>query len=564
MRTVPLFPPAPGSGGLRRLSNGLIRGITDLGVAEKIHAVVALFVVFTTLLLVMSIQSLRLQNAYRSDLATSAAAAINIERATGLIYAVVMESRGIYMSTDRASAARFGDEVLRRNRELAKVMGEWESAVRLDDAAQFAIFKKRIMQFIDFRRELVRRAIEISPAAGREWGYNPENLANRTALTEDLAALARIYSERTAQARDLGDLTRLAAWYLGLLGLAALALAALSVVVMRRFVTKPLAEITAATGQIAEGNLALDIPYLDRKDEIGQLAHAVQNFREAVRRNHDLEQLEMGTAKERDVATGQRDQINDRYLAAKWQLSAAINSMPQGVVMMDATAKVVVINQQFREIYGLPPEIKAGSSLKDIVQHRAKKGLLAGSVADYLAVILARIAKRQPSTSEVELTDGRLIHISEQPMAGGGWVATHEDLSERRRRERILERTERLLVTVIENVPTAIVARDVATMRYIFVNSSAEKLFGLPRGAIIGKHARDLFSAETAEMIEQQDQKIVAGHHLDVLVHTVDTPNNSRRTIAVRRLPLDETDGDSRVFITMIEDRTEEMRQASG
>ena len=35
----------------------------------------------------------------------------------------------------------------------------------------------------------------------------------------------------------------------------------------------------------------------------------------------------------------------------------------------------------------------------------------------------------------VELTDGRAISVRHQPLADGGWVATHEDITEQRRNQ---------------------------------------------------------------------------------------------------------------------------------
>jgi hypothetical protein len=166
--------------------------IGRLGIREKAYAIGGLFAIVIGLLLFTSIHSVRLQTAFRDDLATSANAALNIERVNGLIYAIVMESRGIYMSTERTIVRRYADALLKRNRDLASVVAEWQTTVRADDAEQFAVLKQRINQFINFRNELVRRAIEIDPAAGREWGDNDANRSVRTALNEDLEALAKI------------------------------------------------------------------------------------------------------------------------------------------------------------------------------------------------------------------------------------------------------------------------------------------------------------------------------------------------------------------------------------
>jgi PAS domain S-box-containing protein len=149
-------------------------------------------------------------------------------------------------------------------------------------------------------------------------------------------------------------------------------------------------------------------------------------------------------------------------------------------------------------------------------------------------------------------------------MDGGGWISTHEDCTEEIRMRRVLERTERFLVTVIENVPEAIAAKDMRSLRYIFVNRAAETLFDLPRSTIIGKTARELFSQEIANMIEQGDRGVLEGkEQLEPVVHVVETPRG-RRLHAVRRIPVRGPDGESRVFLSMIEDRTDWAREVDG
>ncbi|MFC7697945.1 hypothetical protein ACFQX9_14670 [Bradyrhizobium sp. GCM10028915] len=75
--------------------------------------------------------------------------------------------------------------------------------------------------------------------------------------------------------------------------------------------------------------------HLRGHDEIGRPARAVQNFRAAVAQVFELEQLELNLSKQRDAAMAERDAFNDKYQAQKRQLSAAINSMSQGLIMLD-------------------------------------------------------------------------------------------------------------------------------------------------------------------------------------------------------------------------------------
>ncbi|MBB4393967.1 PAS-domain containing protein [Bradyrhizobium sp. ERR14] len=536
----------------------LARGADTLTVAEKVYSIAAFLAIVTTFLLVMSVQSVRLQTTYRHMHVTAAEAAIGVGRINALIYAIVMESRGIYMSADRRAMKPFADGLVRRNRELAEAVKSMEKNVGDDDAELFASFRQRILQFIDFRQDLVRRGIEISPAAGREWGDNDANRTVRSKLNSDIEALERIYQQRAREADELANENRYAAAYLFALGLAALMLAALNVVVMRSSIVGALADITQATDRIAQGDVKSEVPHLGRHDEIGRLARAVQNFRDAVARIFELEELELGTAQARDAARTERDQFNDKYQAKKWQLSAAINSMPQGLIMLDGKAVVVAMNSNYRQIYNLPETIQAGSTLEDILQHRVKSGLFSGDVAKYVAAVLDRIARREPAAYEIALNDGRIIKIYERPMDGGGWVSVQEDVTEQRQRERILERMERFLATIIENVAEGIIAKDARNLRYVFVNKAAEKMIGMSRGEIIGKTARELFSPEAAELIERRDKQLLAQkQQLEPIIDTIDNPARGRRVISARRVQIGGASEESHMFVTMVEDRTE-------
>lgn len=540
------------------------RGADTLSVAEKVYSIAGFLAIVTTLLLVMSIQSVRLQTTYRHMHATSAEAAINVGRINTLIYAIVMESRGIYMSADRASVKPFADGLLLRNRELAGAVKGMERTVGDDDAEQIATFQRRIAQFIEFRQELVRRGLEISPAAAREWGDNDANRTLRNKLNGDLETLERIYAQRARDADDLANENRYAAAYLFVLGLAALLFAGLNVVVMRGSVVGALAEITQATDRIAEGDVKSEVPHLRRHDEIGRLARAVQNFRDAVARIFELEELELGTAQARDAARTERDTFNDKYQAKKWQLSAAINSMPQGLIMLDGKAGVVAMNANYRRMYNLPETIQSGSTLDEILQHRVKSGLFSGDVAKYVGAVIERIARREPTAYEITLNDGRAIKIYERPMDGGGWVSVQEDVTEQRQSQRILERMERFLATIIENVTEGIIAKDARNQRYVFVNKAAEKMIGMSRGEIIGKTARELFSAEAAELIERRDQQLLAQkQQLEPIVDTIDSPMRGRRVISARRVQIGGAGEESHMFVTMVEDRTEKMVAAA-
>ncbi len=264
-------------------------GITSrLSLAVKLYSIFALFAVLTAAITALSDYNTRHNTELTEAVETASRAALNVERVNSLVYAVVMESRGVYMSTEPADVKKYGDGLLQFNDKILAVVKNWESIVRADDAEQFAAFKKRIEQFVEFRKELVRRGVEINAAAGREWGDNDANRAVRSALNKDLEALTKVYAERRKEIARQGELNRIMAFLLTGLGALALVVVGIGVLIIRRSIAQPLSLITATIKRVAEGDEHVEVPHTGRADEIGALARAIQIFQEAMERNRNL------------------------------------------------------------------------------------------------------------------------------------------------------------------------------------------------------------------------------------------------------------------------------------
>jgi len=213
--------------------------------AARLYSIFILFAILTAAITVLSDYNSR-QGAELTDAIEKAnMAALNVERVNSLVYAVVMESRGIYMSTEPEVVKKYGEGLLKFIGNILAVVNRWESIVQADDAEQFAAFKKRIEQFVDFRKELVRRASEISPAAGREWGDNDANRSVRSALNNDLETLSKVYVERGKQIAERAELNRQLSFVLTCLGGLALLLVVFGVAVIGRSIARPLSVITS-------------------------------------------------------------------------------------------------------------------------------------------------------------------------------------------------------------------------------------------------------------------------------------------------------------------------------
>jgi diguanylate cyclase (GGDEF)-like protein len=117
-------------------------------------------------------------------------------------------------------------------------------------------------------------------------------------------------------------------------------------------------------------------------------------------------------------------------------LDTVLNNMSQGVLMFDADARLVFCNQRYIEMYGLSAEVVApGCALRDLLAHRMAVGAFAGSPEDYIVDLLEEVASGKPSNGIVKSADGRVFSIARNPIAGGGWIATHEDITDRQRAE---------------------------------------------------------------------------------------------------------------------------------
>jgi diguanylate cyclase (GGDEF)-like protein len=126
-----------------------------------------------------------------------------------------------------------------------------------------------------------------------------------------------------------------------------------------------------------------------------------------------------------------------RLALEKHRLDTALNNMVQGLIMFDSADRVVVCNDHYIEMYGLSREIvKPGCSFVELLRYRTKAGEFVHHDLDrYRTDLAAAMAQGQVMSSILETADGREILVTNSPMKGGGRVATHNDITERRTTE---------------------------------------------------------------------------------------------------------------------------------
>jgi diguanylate cyclase (GGDEF)-like protein len=137
----------------------------------------------------------------------------------------------------------------------------------------------------------------------------------------------------------------------------------------------------------------------------------------------------------------------------KLRLEAALSNMSEGLCMFDADQRLVMCNERYASIYDLPPELtKPGVEHSRIVDYRLARGMRSFDGESFIARHHALMSAKKASAEMVELASGRIIAIRHQPMADGGWVATHSDITEDVATAREIETQNRLFSSALDTM----------------------------------------------------------------------------------------------------------------
>jgi len=240
------------------------------------------------------------------------------------------------------------------------------------------------------------------------------------------------------------------------------------------------------------------------------------------------------------------------------RMDSALNNMMQGLAMFDRNTRLVICNRQYIEMYGLTTDIvREGTTLRVVLEHRMRTGTFFGHIGEYMGQVMRMLQTGEPMVTFTELPDGRTFCVTNRPTGDGGWVATHEDVTTRRRAEKELQRTQNFLNIVIDNVPETLVVKDARDGRYILANRASEKFYEFRRDQILGKTAFDIFPEDTAAIIADRDKQALEHGQLTVESHALYTPKSGHRFVTSKRVAIPGPNGTPDFLLTILEDITE-------
>ena len=197
------------------------------------------------------------------------------------------------------------------------------------------------------------------------------------------------------------------------------------------------------------------------------------------------------------------------------RFTAALRNMSHGICLFDPDQRVVIANPRYAEIYRLhEDQVKPGTSLRDVLHARVASGT--GFVTDADTYLKFNIKQ---ATETQQLADGRLIAIKRQPMANGGWLTTHEDVTVEKHNEKLLgekaaelEVTNTRFSTALSNMVQGLCMFD-SQKRLTVWNDRYAQLYDVPPHLLkVGTHYSDIAAIRIARKLKKSldDPEVLA------------------------------------------------------
>jgi methyl-accepting chemotaxis protein len=256
--------------------------LTNLKIGPKILCIVALLSTVAAIISWRGIDAVQTYSVAVDEMRlASERSAIGLE-VKGLIYAVVMDTRGVFMGRSPEESDKFVKPLLENLRHMQDYMAKWQGLLPEAEKHSIDAAVAGVQAFVKFRTETVRLAREVSLEKSREYSDNDDNRGNRQQLSDDIDHLATANQQRITDIDKRMD-ALYGARLIELLSIAGIGIALgllLSLTVTFTFILRPLQALTRIMRVLAGGDYQVAVPGADRRDELGDMARAVQVFKE--------------------------------------------------------------------------------------------------------------------------------------------------------------------------------------------------------------------------------------------------------------------------------------------
>jgi PAS domain S-box-containing protein len=268
----------------------------------------------------------------------------------------------------------------------------------------------------------------------------------------------------------------------------------------------------------------------------------------------------------RDVTARQR--VEDELFRSQAMLRSVLDTFPQRVFWKDLNSTFIGCNAAFGLNVGLadPSEIVGIDDFRihahdDAERYRAddRKIMRTG---------IGRIEYEEPMT-RMDGTDGwartSKVPIRDKDGEVIGVLGAYQDITDQKRAQEALRKSERFLDSVIENIPDMVFVKDARKLRFVRFNRAGEELLGYTREELTGKSDHDLFPQHEADLFTQKDREVLRGRQVfDIPEETIRTRYQGERVLHTKKIPMLDEGGHPEYLLGISEDITERKRAEEG
>jgi methyl-accepting chemotaxis protein len=375
-----------------------------------------------------AIDTMRTYNAFNDATVSAARRSASAEKVNGLISAVVMDSRGVYMSLTREEATRYGNGILGWLRQLDGEMAKWASAVKPEQRETFAKAQAETRRFVEFRTELARLGREESPAKGREFGDNDANRSNRQQLNAFIQQVAA--SDQAEIARldeELGAFysTRLPLLIGGSLGAIALGLA-IALLVAHRLIAGPLVKLGATIEKLAAGDTDIVAEGADRKDEVGRIAKTLEVFKAGLVAQRDAQEKERADVAARETRARHLMELIRQFNTDVTQRLSAVGASVDGL-NESASTMTRTAGETARQANAVAAASEEASTNVQTVASATEE--LTSSIREISAQVSASSEIARRAVDQSTLANGKVQGLAEAAQRIGAVVKLISDIA---------------------------------------------------------------------------------------------------------------------------------------
>jgi len=402
--------------------------LSHLSIAAKLYAICALLATLTIALAAIAAWNGHRHAALISEFESAYRGGQQVGRINGLIYAALMETRGIYLAADDAAAKKYAAGLADVNNRFGEMMRDWERYLRADDSARFQELSGRVRIFRDYRGKLATEVSQDGVKAARKWMQFDDHDTAHEVLGRDLRELSAIYSRRADLTyKEVEEMMQRSAWLLTALGVFAVLLAAAGIFTIRQSVAQPLARIARLTERVAAGELQQAVPYVLRRDEVGALARSIEIFQDAMRRNETLGRTvredSEGRARRQEVMAAEIARFGSEIEATLAELAAISEQMrsASGALAMAAD------NAAHRTTGAAEASDDASANVRDIASAAEQLSMSVNEIERQIAQSHTIAAK---AVDEAESTNAAVRALNEAAGRIGDVVSLITDIAE--------------------------------------------------------------------------------------------------------------------------------------